>query len=141
MVIEKTAEGSTVLGLARGTRIPQLVIHEYVRTRAGRNCEGFLVSADLQAPQSPTKRRYRQTPLITEDHQELLGKLEQLCRIEWGEFPKPVSVGLEGGQWIIHFRNHAEDRNPATIVIGDFNRLLVRGRNSFDLDFANCRME
>ena len=32
----------TVLGLAQGTIIPQLVIHEFVRSRSGRNCGGTL---------------------------------------------------------------------------------------------------
>ena len=133
--VRELDEVSTVLALPRGTIVPQLVIHEYVRTRSGRGCEGFLVPADLQASPSRTRQRDSQTPLTTEGNQELLVKLEQLCTIEWGEFPKPVSVCMERGQWVIHFRNHANDRNPSTIVMADFTKLDLRGQHSFKRAF------
>src|SRR4051812_36844780 len=42
---------------------------------------------------------------------------------------------MERGQWVIRFYNHPRDRNPSTIVMGDFAKLWLRGTHSFDRDF------
>lgn len=134
--LRRLDKDSTVLGLPKGTVIPQLVINENIRTRACRSCEDFLVPADLEAPHvSSTRSRNRQAPITAEDHHEILGKLTECCRDEWGDFPQPVSVGMERGQWIVHFRNHPNDKNPSTVVMGDFSKLLLQGAHSFSRDF------
>lgn len=129
-------EDSTALGLAKGTIIPQLVIHENIRSRSCRSCEEFLVPADFEASHQSIPRTRKNVNLHPDqENRELLGKLVEVCRNEWGEFPKPISVRMESGQWVIHFRNHLDDTNPSSIVMGDFTKLYLRGQHSFDRDF------
>jgi hypothetical protein len=126
---------SQVLQLPKGTTVPQLVIQENIRSRACRSCDGFLVPPDLNVTQRPkSSSRKSNAPITAEDHQEILAKLIETCRDAWGEFPKPVSVRKEGGQWVIHFRNHVDDKKPSTIVMGDFEKLLMRPGDAFDRD-------
>jgi len=90
-----------LLGLIRGTIIPQLVINENFRTRACRSCEGFLVPADLNVCHAVAERsRKTHLPTTVEQHEELLGKVRDVCLNAWGEYPQPVSVRLEAGSWI-----------------------------------------
>jgi hypothetical protein len=129
-------DDSTVLGLPKGTCVPQLVVNEKLLCRASPRSSELLVPADFNViGRSHTRSRYRQISIIHEDHQELLVQLQECCRKEWGEFPGPVSVRLDGGEWIIHFRNHPNDRNPSTIAMGDFSKLFLQGEHFFTSEF------
>jgi hypothetical protein len=125
-----------ILGLRPGTIIPQLVIHETIRTRAPRNSQLFLVPPEFNPTYAaPPKSRSKKTPPAHVDYQELLKGIVECCREEWGEFPEPVDVRPDGGEWIINFRNHAHDKNPSTIVKGQYRRLILNGAHSFTQDF------
>ena len=61
----------------------------------------------------------------------MVNELASMCQSAWGsEFPKPVQMAKERGQWIIHFQNHPGDRNPSTIAKGDFTTLLILGQSA-----------
>ena len=57
--------------------------------------------------------------------------LEEVCSAEWGEWPKPVGVSIQDGEWLFRFRNHENDRNPSTIALGDHRRLQLNGQHGF----------
>jgi hypothetical protein len=57
------------------------------------------------------------------------------CSQEWGEYPQPVGITNQGGEWRVNFKNHADDQNPSTIVMGDHRKLMVNGRHHFSNDF------
>ena len=80
-------------------------------------------------------RAPKKAPVVQVDHQKLLEQIVESCREEWGEFPKPVAVRDDAGEWIINFRNHANDGNPSTIVKGSYRRLILNGAHSFTRDF------
>jgi hypothetical protein len=126
-----------VLGLPIGTVIPQLVIHEKIRTRAPRNSNGFLVAADLRATRiSSPKRISKRAPGIEIEDQQLRQRIQECCRAEWGsEYPKPSAVRIEGGEWTINFWNHANDKKPSTFVKGSYRRLKLNGAHSFTQEF------
>jgi hypothetical protein len=122
------------LNLREGDRIPQLVIHEHLRGRAGQNSTLLVpktfstrhpvkIASTAQAG-TPTDLAARaNTP-------EIILLLQEQCRQEWGpEFPKPVRVGIQDGQPIIKFQNHEEDRNPSSYVLGDYRKLVIQGNN------------
>ena len=134
--MRRLEEDSEVLGLPAGTIVPQLVIHETVRTRAPRNSQDFLVPPHLRARQtSRLKRACRKSRFTQANHENLLHQLLERCREEWGEYPRPVAVRNEGGEWIINFRNHPDDKNPSTVVKGPFRRLILRGAHTLNRDF------
>lgn len=58
--------------------------------------------------------------------------LEEVCSAEWGEWPKPVRISIQDGQWLFRFRNHEEDQNPSTIALGDHRRLQLNGQHGFE---------
>jgi hypothetical protein len=54
-----------------------------------------------------------------------------MCLSEWGrEYPKPVRIRQDRGDWVINFQNHHEDQNPATVCRGEHDHLLVQGRGA-----------
>jgi hypothetical protein len=130
-------EPSTVLNLPEGPIIPQLVINEFVRTRAPRNAQQFLVPADYRAKQSQSRSRGRGQFIAKQvDDKDLLGSLRQRCHEEWGtEFPKPASVRCDRGEWRIKFFNHADDKKPSTFVKGPYRRLVPNGAHAFTQNF------
>ena len=84
---------------------------------------------------SPAKSRSRKISRIQIDDPELLKRLEDCCRDEWGDYPKPAAVRDDRGDWVINFWNHANDKNPSTLVKGSYRRLIINGTNSFTQDF------
>ena len=30
---------------------------------------------------------------------------EEICSTEWGEWPRPVGVSIQNGEWLFRFRN------------------------------------
>jgi hypothetical protein len=58
---------------------------------------------------------------------EELVLLQQMCSNEWGTYPKPVQIGTQGQDWIIRFKNHANDKKPSTFVLGEYRKLELLG--------------
>jgi hypothetical protein len=95
-----------------------------------------LMPPDFQpAPLPPLKCRSKTISLTQVAHQKLLEGIVQSCRDEWGVYPEPVAVWNDNGEWIINFRNHANDRNPSTFVKGSYRRLILNGAHTFTRDF------
>jgi hypothetical protein len=128
---------SEVLGLPTGTVIPQLVIHEKIRSRASRNSEDLLVPSDFRpTPIYRPKHHSKRAPGIQIEDQELLLRIRECCRDEWGgEYPKPAAVRSDGREWTINFWNNADDKNPSTVVKGSYRRLKLNGAHSFTQEF------
>ena len=125
---------STILGLAEGTEVPQIVIRENIRTRASKTNQGFLVpeSFSIANPISvPTNPSREGAQTISGDISLLIQLLQEECVEEWGEYPKPVQVSQQHNDWVIKFRNHSGDKKPSTIVIGSYRHLLINGRHDF----------
>ncbi len=40
-------------------------------------------------------------------------------------------MGTQNGRWLIQFQNHPNDRNPSTLVLGEYRRLQLNGQHSF----------
>ena len=82
----------------------------------------------MPVPTNPS----RQGPqTISGDISPLITLLQEECRSEWGEYPKPVQVSPQHNDWVINFRNHPGDKKPSTIVMGSYRRLLLNGRHDF----------
>jgi hypothetical protein len=129
-------KGSIVLGLDAGTLIPQVVIHENIRSRASRGSQGFLVPPDFRPRHAfPDKCHATNAPAGEVDLEALRDLLEERCRDEWGDYPRPVAVRHNGAAWVINFRNHPSDKKPSTIVMGSYRRLLLNGVHSLTRDF------
>ena len=125
---------SLILGLSKGTHIPQIVIRENIRTRASKGSRDYLVHASFSVatpiPNSSDTSRQDNNISIT-DPSRLVSLLQDECRTEWGEYPKPIDVSQQHGDWVINFQNHPGDQKPSTIVIGQNRRLILNGRHDF----------
>ena len=130
----RLAEEDSVLGFSLGTPVPQLVIRERLLQRAPKGHSGFLVPELFSlAHPVPTKRQPKPDHADAQGIAELaiLDLLGEACFSEWGEWPKPAEASIQNGEWLFRFRNHAGDRNPSTIVLGNHRRLLLNGRHEF----------
>ena len=128
-------EHTPFLGLDAGMQVPQLVLHENIRQRVPKGASEFLVLPDFSvsiAATTGTSRQHLPAQFIagqfTADH---LTILQEICASEWGsEYPKPVNVEDKKGDALIQFKNHADDKNPSSIVLGDHRQLLLSGRHA-----------
>ena len=50
-------------------------------------------------------------------------------------YPRPVSMALQGGEWLFKFKNHEHDRTPSTLVLGGYRRLQLNGEHAFTQAF------
>jgi len=129
--IRKLDDDSDILGLPKGALVPQLVLAENIHTsRATKGSHKYIVSSDFSVPHYLRSRRPTSNARTEEVSAgtDMLNELASMCKSAWGsEFPKPVQMAMERGQWIIHFQNHPGDRNPSTIAKGDYATLLVLG--------------
>jgi hypothetical protein len=130
----RLAEEDSILGFSIGTPVPQLVIRERLLQRAPKGHSGFLVpeSFSLAYPIS-TKRQPKpdHADIPPGEDSAILDLLGEACFSEWGEWPKPAEASIQDGEWLFRFRNHAADRNPSTLVLGDHRRLLLNGQHGF----------
>jgi hypothetical protein len=130
---------SAILDLPFGTIVPQIVIHENIRSRSVPMAVEYCISPTFSAAYSPPSSTNRKTS--TASHSAAVGghaMLEALqvhCADEWGEYPRPMSIQFKDGRWLINFKNHEADRNPSTKVLGDHRKLLICGGNNFGRDF------
>jgi hypothetical protein len=125
----------SLLGLPRGRTVPQLVIREKLLQRAPKGNGGFLVPESFSSadPVRINRPRSQDTDNIVEFYEpSMVELLEEICFAEWGEWPKPVGVSVQNGEWLFRFRNHQNDRNPSTIALGDHRRLQLNGQHEFD---------
>jgi hypothetical protein len=125
-------EDDSLLGLPLGTPVPQLVLRERILPRAPRGNGGFLVpeSFCLADPVRTIRRRSEGVSHIAEfDEPSMVDLAAEICSAEWGEWPRPVGVNVQNGEWLFRFRNHEHDRNPSSIVLGDHRRLQLCGRH------------
>jgi hypothetical protein len=119
-------EDSKILNLPAGTRVPQIVLHENIRTRASKTASGFCVPADFSLA-NPIHRA-KKSPTVSWnaelDVSPMLEELRLSCESEWGPDPHPIPVKIDQqkGEWIFKFRNHADDRKPSTLVLGDYRK-------------------
>ncbi|MGB6078509.1 MAG: hypothetical protein WBF99_03535 [Xanthobacteraceae bacterium] len=127
---------SPILNFPAQTAVPQLVIKESILQRAPKGSTAWLVPEDFSTahPIAPARQR-GPAGRFASSGTDVITELQSICLQEWGEYPKPVSVEYQNGQWIIHFQNNGADKNPSTIVAGDNRKLLLRGKNSFSQDF------
>ena len=125
----------SVLGFPRGTMVPQLMIREKILQRAPKGNDGFLLPESFSSadPVRMNRPRSHDTNNIAEfDESSMVELLGEVCSAEWGEWPKPVGVGIQDGEWLFRFRNHENDRNPSTIALGDHRRLQLNGAHGFE---------
>lgn len=118
----------SLLGFPRGTQVPQLVIRERILQRAPKGNAGFLLSEtfSLSHPMRTGRRNHPNVDLVEFDQSSMLELLGEVCFAEWGEWPKPVAVSIQNGEWLFRFRNHDNDRNPSTIVLGNYRQLQLK---------------
>jgi hypothetical protein len=134
----RVLDEDSVLGLPKGTRVPQLVIREKLLQRAPKGNDGFLVLESFSSadPVRTNRPRSDDTDNIAGfDEPSMIDLLEEACSAEWGEWPKAVGVTIQDGEWLFRFRNHEKDRNPSTITLGDHRRLQLNGQHGFERQF------
>jgi hypothetical protein len=130
---------SDILDLPVGSRVPQIVIHENIRTRASKTAGSFCVPADFSV--AHPIRRTTKSPAIPwkaeADRSAMLEELRFSCESEWGPDPHPIpmEIGRQKDEWIFKFRNHAEDRKPSTFVLGNYRKLHLNGKHTFTKEF------
>lgn len=127
-VLERDSE---ILKLKAGTAVPQLVLAERIRTnRAAKGSSRFLVPEDIWGDQVTNHEASRThgATLSTGAGVRLLSELQLMCMAAWNlEYPKPVRMHRDRGEWVINFQNHPADRNPSTVCRGSHNSLLIQG--------------
>jgi hypothetical protein len=132
--LRKLDKTSNVLGLPKGTVVPQLVVSESIRAkRSSKGSNKFIVASDFSVSHYVRARKQTSGAASTNlsAGQDMVNELASMCRSEWrSDFPKPLQMIKNGGEWIIQFQNHAIDRTPSTVARGDFNTLLVLGQNA-----------
>jgi hypothetical protein len=126
-------EKPSVLGFPAGARIPQLVIREKLLRRSPKSNDGFLVPETFSLAHPIRAGFPRNADFRIEGFNDLMvvELLEEICFTEWGEWPKPTDISIQDGEWLFRFRNHEGDRNPSTIVLGDYRQLQLNGHHSF----------
>ncbi len=114
--MRKLDKPSAILGLPRGTVVPQLVLLEKIRNkRSSKGSNSFLVPSDYSTLSRPSRYRSARTGSgqAAAVGPEIINELALMCQAEWAsEYPKPASMKQEKGEWIIHFQNHAADKIP-----------------------------
>jgi hypothetical protein len=135
--LRRLEKDSHILNLPMGTIVPQLVLHENIRTRASPSARDFVVPRTFsladpikRAPRASGGQRpcdFEVTPMIQE--------LQDMCAAEWGPYPRPVSMALQGDEWLFKFKNHEHDANPSTLVLGGYRRLQLNGTHTFTQAF------
>jgi hypothetical protein len=132
--VRKLEKDSDILGLPKGTLVPQLVLAESIRTgRSSKGSHKYIVSSDFSVPQYLRARKRSSDGHADQVSAgpEMVNELASICRSAWGsEFPKPVRVTKDRGQWIIHFQNHAMDGNPSTVARGEYTTLHILGQSA-----------
>jgi hypothetical protein len=130
---------SDILDLPVGSKVPQIVLHENIRTRASRTAVSFCVPADFSvAHPIPRKTKSPAGPWNAgSDGSAMLEELRLSCECEWGPdpHPAPVEIGKQNDEWIFKFRNHPEDRKPSTFVLGNYRKLQLNGNHTFTKEF------
>jgi hypothetical protein len=137
--INRLEKNCDFLGLSRGQIVPQIVIHENVRERKPKGSTEWLIDPHLSATitsRSRSKGGAEDEATAFAASGRALEIIRDACEAEWdAPFPRAEKAGIEGGEVIIRFANHAGDKNPSTFVKGQFRRLEVCGNNDFDRDF------
>jgi hypothetical protein len=138
--LRRLEKDSDITGLKAGMVVPQLVLAENIRIgRAAKGSNKYLVSSDVTGDQASASVPYRSTHVQqTGLGDEIVNELARFCWSEWRqEFPKPVSVRQEEGEWVINFSNHNGDQTPSTVCRGNHSTLLFQGhgapQGSFEL--------
>ncbi|OSI60501.1 hypothetical protein BSZ15_02010 [Bradyrhizobium canariense] len=130
---------SEILGLPAGTLVPQLVLVENIRTRRSAKGGGkFIVEPEFRASHYiKDRKQYRSDAAVgseTEDisaGNEMVNEFGEMCQATWAApFPKPVSLAMERGEWVLRFQNHPMDRRPSTVARGDHTTLLIQGQDA-----------
>lgn len=126
-------EEDSVLGFPSGTQVPQLVIRQKILRRAPEGNAGFFVPEcfSLAHPVGTSHRRGPGIEVVGLNDSSIIELLGEICSAEWGEWPKPVGVCIQNGEWLFRFRNHEHDRNPSTIVLGSYRQLQLNGDHRF----------
>jgi hypothetical protein len=87
---------SVVLGLPVGAAVPQIVIHENIRTRAAVGSSEVLVPGNLSSASPHHSRRSSSGSFRSAGVPNatiILEKMKELCVDEWGgKYPEPISV-------------------------------------------------
>lgn len=126
-------EGSdNIHGFKKDDQIAQSVIQENILTRAPKNATGPLITSsaakmimDVQrhSQNSPSPR-----PVSDRGSVILLNELKGYLRAEgWPQYPEPVVLEYQDPHNYVFFKNHANDRNPRTLIRGDYRMMLPAG--------------
>jgi hypothetical protein len=124
---------AAILGLKKGTSVPQLVIREKIRTRAPKGSADYAVSPEFNCF---TRRHHHETKnnnyapqgMDTGIGQAMLDMLREICVAEWqSEYPKPASIRIQDGQWLMNFHNHEGDKNLQRLFWGIIGNYYWRG--------------
>ncbi|SDK00488.1 hypothetical protein SAMN05216338_107921 [Bradyrhizobium sp. Rc2d] len=137
--IRRLDEDSEIFGLSAGTTVPQLVLEEKIRTsRPPKGSAKYIVPPDFTVSHYVNARNQHRCAAVAGpgvDHisagSEMVDELAMMCQAAWKTpYPKPTSMEMKRGEWVIHFRNHPTDTNPSTVARGDYTTLLVQGQNA-----------
>jgi hypothetical protein len=127
--IRKLEKDSKILDLPAGTIIPQLVLLEDVRTRMSTSASNYCVPESFSTAH-PITRKEQSSGAQHSASSEMLAALRAECASEWGDYPYPTSIEQQQGQWLFKFKNHANDQNPSSLVLGGYRKLEIRGISS-----------
>ncbi|MCK1586932.1 hypothetical protein [Bradyrhizobium sp. 169] len=137
--VRKLNRDSEILGLPAGRLVPQLVLAESLRTRRSAKGSGKLIVGPDFSASNYVRSRKRPSVLGEMEERaeslsagsEMLKELATMCQATWGNvFPKPASMEMKRGEWVIHFRNHPSDTHPSTVARGDYTTLLMQGQDA-----------
>jgi hypothetical protein len=127
----RQTEAGHLLGVAARTMVPQLVLLDLTKKRSSnRSASWFLDPAKLERPTEVPAirgRRHISAPYFW-DEPEVVDELAAVLADYWGsEYPQPVRFEPDGDGYRLQFLNSPNDRNPASFVRHDFNKLALQG--------------
>lgn len=75
--------------------------------------DGFLVpeTFSLEHPVGKSRHRGQDTVAVEFETSSMVELLEEVCSAEWGEWPKPVDVSIQNGEWLFRARKLGRFRN------------------------------
>ena len=123
-----------ILGVPRGTIVPQITLWEQWRDRSAKNSTALFHSPKLFAPSA--QRRHAKVKSPSDGGVSLTQAQIAHCENRLREvypdhkWPRLARLGYEGGYWNAWFFNSETDENPSSFLRDDYRTIKLQGRET-----------
>ncbi len=133
-------ETKPIFGLEVGDCVPQLVIRKSISGRKYPGATQYLSDKNLSASHSIGRansgRRKSSGPCeafpALSNCEALVEAINSHCAETWAsDYPRLMRIDQVQGDFVLNFANRSTDKNPSTLVRGDFGQLILQGKHEF----------